>query len=397
MSATNPSAVYFPGFNGVRFLAASSVVFHHIEQFKTIYGYTDTFTRTNDYPVVYQAGRLGVALFFVLSGFLITYLLLAEKQYAGRIHIGNFYVRRVLRIWPLYFWIVGLSFFVFPHIPALYIPGVSEFANDHFWSKLAFFGIVMPNIALALYHEMPLCSHTWSIGVEEQFYLIWPWLIGSLRPRRTLLILASIAFVLAGIFFWLRYGPGSTAPEAGTSMLLVSDFLAHFRIGTMAIGGIGAYLVFKKHPILTFLYLKPVQWVVYAVLATMLALGVRIPGLNYEGYALFFVFLLMNLAANPNSVINLENKFFNFMGKISYGTYMYHPVVIVLSLYVIRQFIPYGLGFSVLLYVASYALTTLVAWVSYEYFEKQFLKLKDRFAPGGKPVKSEPVVVSSRQ
>lgn len=387
MRPVSPATVYFPGFNGVRFLAASSVVFHHIEQFKTIFGYTDTFINTNEHPVVYQAGRLGVALFFVLSGFLITYLLLAEKQSAGRIHIGNFYVRRVLRIWPLYFLLIGLSFFAFPHIPALHIPGVSEYAYDHFWQKLAFFGIVMPNIALMLYHEMPLCSHTWSIGVEEQFYLIWPWLIGSLRPRRTLLVLAGIAFVLGGAFFWLRYGPGATAPQAGTTMLMVADFLAHFRIGSMAIGGIGAYLVFKKHPILQVLYRKPVQWAVYAVLAIMLARGVRIPGLNYEGYALFFAFLLINLAANPNSVINLENRLCNFMGKISYGLYMYHPVAIVLCLYVIRQFMAYSLGFSVLLYVTSYALTTLLAWLSYEYFEKQFLKLKDRFAPGNKPVK----------
>ena len=396
MSAIKPSAVYFPGFNGVRFLAASSVVFHHIEQFKTIFGYTNTFIYMNEHPVIYQAGRLGVALFFVLSGFLITYLLLAEKLETGRINIGNFYIRRVLRIWPLYFWIVILSFFVFPHIPALYIPGVSEHTYEHFWSKLAFFGIVMPNIAITLYHEIPLCSHTWSIGVEEQFYLIWPWLIGSLHPRRTLLVLGSMAVALGLAFFWLRYGPGSSAPQAGTTMLLIADFLAHFRIGTMAIGGIGAYLVFKKHPILTVLYQKSVQWIVYTVLAGMLATGVRIPGLNYEGYALFFVFLLMNLAANPNSVINLENRLCNFMGKISYGLYMYHPVCIVICLYVIRQFVPFSLGFSVLLYISSYALTTLIAWLSYEYFEKQFLKLKDRFAPAEKPVSQNQLAVGSK-
>jgi peptidoglycan/LPS O-acetylase OafA/YrhL len=386
MHSTSPATVYFPSFNGVRFIAASSVVFHHIEQFKTIFGFTNTFSNTNDHPVIYQAGRLGVALFFVLSGFLITYLLLAEKKTSGRIHIGNFYIRRVLRIWPLYFLLVGLSFFVFPHIQALYIPGVSENTFTSFWPKFALFGLVMPNVALMFYPEMPLCSHTWSIGVEEQFYLMWPWLISSVNPRRTLVILAAIAGGLGLTFFWLRYGPGSTAPAAGTSMLLVADFLAHFRIGTMAIGGIGAYLVFKKHPILTVLYQKPVQWVVYTVLATMLILGVRIPGLNYEGYALFFVFLLINLASNPNSIINLENKLCNFMGKISYGLYMYHPFAIVTCLYILKQLLPYSIGFSILLYITSYALTTLLAWLSYEYFEKQFLKLKDRFAPGDKPV-----------
>jgi len=361
------------------------VVVHHIEQYKTTFGYTDTFTNVNDHPIVYQAGKLGVALFFVLSGFLITYLLLAERQTAGRIHIGNFYVRRVLRIWPLYFLLVGLSFFVFPHIPALYIPGVSEHTYTNFAQKLTLFGLVLPNFALTLYGEMPLCSHAWSIGVEEQFYLIWPWLIGSRNPRRTLLILLGIALVLGGWFFWLRYGPGSTAPQAGTTMLLITDFLAHFRIGCMAIGGVGAYLVFSNHPVLRLLYRPSVQWVVYTVLGAMLISGLRIPGLNYEGYAVFFVFLLMNLAHNPNSVVDLENRLCTFMGKISYGLYMYHPFAIVLSLYVVRQFLPYSPGFSIALYVLSYALTTLLAWLSYEYFEKQFLKLKDRFSPATAP------------
>ena len=379
------SLVYFPGFNGIRFIAASAVVVHHIEQYKTTFGYTDTFTNVNDHPIVYQAGKLGVALFFVLSGFLITYLLLAERQTAGRIQIGNFYVRRILRIWPLYFLLVGLSFFVFPHIPALYIPGVSEHTYENFAQKLTLFALVLPNFALTLYGEMPLCSHAWSIGVEEQFYLIWPWLIGSRNPRRTLLILLGIALALGGWFFWLRYGPGSSAPQAGTTMLLITDFLAHFRIGCMAIGGVGAYLVFKNHPVLRLLYQRSVQWVVYAVLGVMLASGIRIPGLNYEGYAVFFVFLLMNLAHNPNSVVDLENRLCNFMGKISYGLYMYHPFAIVLSLYVVRQFLPYGPGFSIALYVLSYALTTVLAWLSYEYFEKQFLKLKDRFAPATAP------------
>jgi peptidoglycan/LPS O-acetylase OafA/YrhL len=386
MRPASPAQVYFPSFNGIRFIAASAVVCHHIEQFKSIFGFSAAFDQTTEYPQIYQAGRLGVALFFVLSGFLITYLLLAEKQVSGRIATGNFYVRRILRIWPLYFLIIGLSFFVFPRIPALYVPGWSDYTYDYFWPKLGLFVLVMPNVAITLYHEMAFSSHTWSIGVEEQFYLIWPWLIGSLRPRRTLLVLGSIALILAGAFFWIRFGPGSIQPTAGTTQLVIADFLAHFRIGAMAIGGIGAYLVFIDHSILKFLFKKWVQAVVYAVLAFLLVIGYRIPGLNYEGYALFFVFLLMNLAHNPNSIINLENRLCTFMGRISYGVYMYHPVIIVLCLYTLRQLMPYSTTFSILLYVSSYVLTTLVAWLSYEYFEKQFLKLKDRFAPSDKPV-----------
>jgi peptidoglycan/LPS O-acetylase OafA/YrhL len=380
-----PAPVYFPGFNGIRFLAATSVVVHHIEQYKSTFGYTDTFVRDSEHPVLYQAGRLGVALFFVLSGFLITYLLLVERRSAGGINVRNFYIRRILRIWPLYFLLISLSFFVFPLIPILRVPGLSEHLYDNFWQKFSLFGMVMPNVALVLYHEMPLCSHTASIGVEEQFYLLWPLLIGSLRPRRMLFVLTVIFLVLGGAFFWLRYGPNSAVFREGSLMAPLSLFLAQFRIGAMAVGGIGAYLVFKKHPILKVLYKRPVQWIVYAVLATMLCLGIRIPGLNFEGYAVFFTFLLMNLAANPASVINLENPLFNFMGKISYGLYIYHPVIIVACMYSISQLMPYSPGFSVLLYITSYALTTAVAWLSYTYFEKQFMRLKDRFAPDAPP------------
>ena len=386
MRSSLSGTVYFPSFNGIRFIAATSVILHHIEQFKTHFGYTDTFINMHEHPVIYQAGRLGVALFFVLSGFLITHLLLTEKQAAGTINVRNFYVRRILRIWPLYFLIVGLSFFLFPSIPALHIPGISEHTYDSFWPKLGLFVFMMPNIAQMVYPVMAHCSHTWSIGVEEQFYLIWPLLIGSRRPRRTLLIIAAVVLTVGCLFFWLRHSAMADPSQTSTTMALMSDFLAHFRIGSMAIGGIGAYLVFKQHPILNLLYRKPVQWTVYAILAALLASGVRIPGFNYEGYAIFFAFLLMNLADNPQSVVSLENPLCNFMGKISYGLYMYHPVAIVACLYVVKQFIPYGTGFSVLLYVSSYGLTTLLAWVSYEYFEKQFLKWKDRFAPGQKPV-----------
>ena len=393
MSTTKPSAVYFPGFNGIRFLAASAVLCHHIEQFKWLFGFTDTFAKTNEHPVVYQAGRLGVALFFVLSGFLITYLLLEERKSSGKILVANFYMRRVLRIWPLYFLIVALSFFVFPHISALYVPGVSEYTYDDFWSKFALFGLVMPNFAVTFFPEIPFCSHTWSIGVEEQFYLIWPWVIGGLRSRKAMAIGLAIALVSAGVFFWLRFGVADVPTNPNSVMLLFSHFMAHFRIGTMAIGGIGAYLVFTKHPVLKFIYDKKVQWIGYAILTYMLITGVRIPGLNYEGYAVFFAFVLVNLSSNPNSIFNLENRLCNFMGKISYGLYMYHPVAIVACLYIIRQFTPYNLLFSILLYISSFILTTLLAWVSYTYFEKWFLQFKDRFAPGVESPKTNATAV----
>src|SRR6267378_8187081 len=94
------ASVYFPGLHGLRFFAAMMVVFSHIELMKDYHGYPNLYASN---LAVYESGRLGVTLFFVLSGFLISYLLLKEKEVSGSIAIRKFYGRRILRIWPLYF------------------------------------------------------------------------------------------------------------------------------------------------------------------------------------------------------------------------------------------------------------------------------------------------------
>src|SRR5688572_27055191 len=105
--------IYFPNLNGLRFIAAFLVIIHHIEQLKS-------FSNIDNYwgtvPFIDIIGKLGVVLFFVLSGFLITYLLLAEERSFKRISIVKFYIRRMLRIWPLYFLIILLAFAVLPGI-----------------------------------------------------------------------------------------------------------------------------------------------------------------------------------------------------------------------------------------------------------------------------------------
>lgn len=390
------AAIYFKGFNGVRFIAASAVIIHHIEEFKSVYLFNrdDLWAR----PFVYQLGRLGVSLFFVLSGFLITYLLLAEKQKTGQIAIRKFYVRRILRIWPLYFLVVGAGLLLFPHIPLLHTPALMGNAYTDLGGKLLFYGLVLPNVALALYDNVPLVSHTWSIGVEEQFYLMWPWLVMNRNPKRLLTIVLSIVGVLAAWFIYERF---ITRPvyldrsQVSPFFSFISFFLAQFRIGCMAIGGFGAYLLFSKNPIVPMLFRRNVQLGVYAVLLICFALSFRPTGINYEFYATFFCFMLLNLAGNPNSLVKLDNPVTRFMGDISYGLYMYHPMAIAVVMNVLIWLWPASPqvggvaspGFVVVLYGLSFATTTLVAWLSYTYFEKPFLRFKDRFA----------VVASSRR
>ena len=118
MSGFNVERVYFPNLNGLRFIAALMVIVHHIEQYKSIYGLPNNFSSTT----IQIFGELGVVLFFVLSGFLITYLLLEEESQTNTIAVRDFYVRRILRIWPLYFLIVILALLVLPNIPMFVLP-----------------------------------------------------------------------------------------------------------------------------------------------------------------------------------------------------------------------------------------------------------------------------------
>ncbi|WP_375443739.1 acyltransferase family protein [uncultured Fibrella sp.] len=392
--AANP--IYFKGFNGVRFIAASAVIIHHIEEYKSVFlfGREDLWAR----PFAYQLGRLGVSLFFVLSGFLITYLLLAEKQKTGRIAIRKFYIRRVLRIWPLYFLVVGLGLVVWPLVPILQTPALLGDVYDQFGLKLLVYGLVLPNFALALFGNVPMVSHTWSIGVEEQFYLMWPWLVMSNNPKRTLKVVASVVGLLALWFLYERFvaRPAYLGDDPDRSpFVILAFFMAQFRIGCMAIGGVGAWLLFSRNRVLSKLFQREVQLAVYGILLLCIAFSVRVPGFNYEFYALFFCFMLLNLAGNPASLVKLDNPVTRFMGDISYGLYMYHPLLITLcmnSLLLLWPGLPvHGSNadpvFMMLLYVSSFVLTTLVAWLSYQYFEKPFLSLKDRFA----------VVASSRR
>lgn len=182
MSKLN-NKIYFPNLNGIRFIAAFLVIIHHIEQIKNLFGLESKWTN----PAINLIGPLGVILFFVLSGFLITYLLLVEEKEMKGISIKSFYIRRILRIWPLYYLIIVLSFFLIPQISFLNLTGWSDHIYDDFFLKLVLFVFFLPNLALVLFPPVAYASQTWSVGVEEQFYLIWPILIKNVKNKKRLL------------------------------------------------------------------------------------------------------------------------------------------------------------------------------------------------------------------
>ena len=163
----NKTKLYFPNLNSLRFIAAATVILSHVEQYKSYFGQPYIY-----FPIDW--GGLAVTLFFVLSGFLITYLLLVERKYYGTVSVRSFYVRRILRIWPLYYLIAVLALFILPGVSVLQMPGISEHLARHYWWKVAFILTLFPNLALAAFMEVPYAAQLWSVGVEEQFYLVWP-------------------------------------------------------------------------------------------------------------------------------------------------------------------------------------------------------------------------------
>jgi peptidoglycan/LPS O-acetylase OafA/YrhL len=363
--------VYFPNLNGLRFIAALLVIIQHVEQIKSLTGLDNYYTL----PFISVIGKLGVILFFVLSGFLITYLLLTEDQKTNTISVKKFYIRRILRIWPLYYLVVVLSFFILPNFSFFNINSLSSDVTDNFGFKFILFVIFLPNLALMLYTPVPFISQAWSVGVEEQFYLIWPVLIKKVKKNIEYLLFGIIGgYIIIVVFgfrfihkylFWNHY------------LDVLSNFLNSFNIDCMAIGGLFALYLFRRNSILTFLFKKYVQLLVIILTCILIGLGVKIPYIHYEVYAILFGFIILNLAANPNPVISLDNKLFNYLGKISYGLYMYQPIAILLTIKVLNII---GLNIIYLQHLSSLLITIIISGLSYWIYESYFIKKKINYS-----------------
>jgi peptidoglycan/LPS O-acetylase OafA/YrhL len=147
----------------------------------------------------------------------------------------------------------------------------------------------------------------------------------------------------------------------------------------MAIGGIGAWLVYTNNRWLKLLYGKASQLFSFTLLIACIAFDFKVPFFTDELYAMLFCALIINLAVNSRSLLNLENAPLRFLGTISYGLYMYHPLAVVLAIRFVLFFFPSTYNTfpaQLLTYAASILLTIGIASVSYHYFENYFLRLK---------------------
>jgi peptidoglycan/LPS O-acetylase OafA/YrhL len=361
--------VYFPNLNGLRFIAAFMVIIHHLEQMLSIFGYDNYW----DNKIIKSIGGLGVELFFVLSGFLITYLLLTEEARTKKISIRSFYIRRILRIWPLYYFIVILAFFILPNMPLWNIPKYSvSFKLNFFFLYILF----LPNIIYNSYGIIiPYVSQAWSVGVEEQFYLIWPLLMKFFKNKFMIFMSVIVIYILIKFIgfrfvkhfvFWNTY------------LQSFRLFWSSFQIDCMAIGGLFSYLLFKNHKLLSFVFNKFVFGITLLLTFMLIYFSVNLSFFSQEIFSILFGIIIINLSANKNGLLLFENRLFNFLGKISYGLYMYHVIVIVSCIQLFRYLDL--LKYHMMLLCVCLLLTIILASLSYLIFEKQFLELKRRYS-----------------
>lgn len=361
--------VYFPNLNALRFLSFIAVFITH-----SFWADVRSIRSEPAYQFVARYvgyGSYGVNFFFVLSGFLITYLLLLERAEFGRINLLGFYKRRILRIWPLYYLVVGIGFLAVPYVQRLLGQPTPEQAT--LWHYVLF----ISNFYSGPGPTSAVLGILWSVTIEEQFYLVWPVLL-ILTPVRWQFLLFPA--VIAVSLLCRPFIPSSIVH--GSPLYNMLD---------LAVGGWAAYLALYSQSFKAFFsqLKKPVISVIYLLgfLAVFnLPVNVMHPeqltAVSYFSrplFAVFFAFIILEQNFSQNSFYKAANlKTASALGAYTYGLYMFHIIctqIVTKGLDILKlntnvyQVLFLQTGLSLLMSIAA-------AWISYHTLEAFFLKMK---------------------
>lgn len=353
---------YYPALDGLRGFASLLVVIYH------------NFGFINHY---FFFGWLGLDIFFVLSGFLITDILLTAL---GDPHyLRNFYARRILRVFPLYYAALVLFLLILPNI------GKLPLRLDYYVSHQAWLWLYLQNWLYIFYPpvDQSTLNHLWSLAVEEQFYLVWPFIILALRKPKSILILISLVLLFTvGMRYWVWTNH--------IARLAYFNLYTFSRIDGICIGCIIALLQ-RIRP----RFLANNTAIIVSIFAGFNFLfyffnrrnQFTLPYLAIVGYTT----LAMLLGLLVNDMVNRQTKLFSavfnmsllkFCGKVSYGCYIIHWPLYLATAPFMEQWAAANITWispqffaSTVATVASY----MAGYLSYRYFEMPFLRLKKQF------------------
>jgi len=291
---------------------------------------------------------------------LISYLLDEERKRTGDINTKQFYLRRMARIWPLYFLVV------IPAIPLNLYFAPATFHTNMVWMDYALLAIILPGFA-----NMPqFVGPTWSIGIEESFYAMYPLMARYLSKRNLAVLLLAVVFSTEIFSFIGRY----TCPE----LCSVRVWWAPEWYGCIAIGCL-TYMIYsaKNEQITKFLFSPGLQCAAFSALAVALSAGVFAERFfSYRLQSVALSIIAINAAFNPASILQIENRLTKYIGEISYGMYMFHVYCICLVLLLCWIFFK-GETFpfqNLIVSTLSLSLTIVVSKLSYDYFESPIRK-----------------------
>jgi peptidoglycan/LPS O-acetylase OafA/YrhL len=338
-----------------------------------------------------QTGWAGVDLFFVLSGFLITGILYDAKG-SDRFFL-NFYMRRALRIFPLYYAFLAIFFFVLPSLHTVNAQSVALLRDNQVW-YWTYLTNVLVTVRSAGWSATPLAtSHFWSLAVEEQFYLVWPALVYLLSRQRMAALCVALIVAALAIRLGLRLAGGSwyaayVLTPARMDALAVGGLLALLARGN---SGLAQYRRWCMPVVATALFAMGIIWL------SMGSLWTGVIAVHTVGFTvlaiLFGAMLLWTITSSPDNWLPrfLNAPLLRSFGRYSYAMYIFHLPV---KAFVLQQIlsvdsVPRAFGSQLpgqlLLMVVGIATSYALAIMSWHLFEKHFLRLKDHFRDGKPP------------
>ena len=338
--------------DAVRAIAALSVMLLHF--IPSLISENNIVIYLKKYHSIFQ---FGVPIFFVLSGFLISRILFKSKNEDG--FFKNFYIKRSLRIFPLYYLVCVLIFFVVPY----FFSNATPLSINEFWPNL----IYIQNFFISFHIPYQGPNHFWSLAVEEHFYLIWPLIIYYLDFKK-------IKYL---IFVFLIFQPL-------LRIILINQkvdvyYLTFTRLDELLYGCLLAiYELENKKISKKELSLVLVLSLVFLALFLIFSgsSNIIIQGFKYSFFGYLFFVLVGFVALNKSDKLYfLKSKILAYTGKISYGLYMFHPFVFY------YYFLYNSTKYSIVSFIACFGITYLISSLSYYLFEKPILNLKKYFVP----------------